>query len=119
MLSWTFYGNSFLCPGRPDSAPRSLFEPAILRERLPQSLRPGSSRKEREVSLPCRSLRSCAAGGRFRGFTLVELLVVLSVVAIRAALYTPVSVHIRARAHQYTLPGNLDQISHPVLMYIP
>jgi prepilin-type N-terminal cleavage/methylation domain-containing protein/prepilin-type processing-associated H-X9-DG protein len=52
-----------------------------------------------------------------RGFTLVELLVVVSLIAILAALLFPVFSQAREKAWQTSCSSNLKQISVAVLMY--
>jgi prepilin-type N-terminal cleavage/methylation domain-containing protein/prepilin-type processing-associated H-X9-DG protein len=51
------------------------------------------------------------------GFTLVELLVVIAVIALLAALLFPVFASARARARQTACLSNLSQIGRAALMY--
>src|SRR5438093_9568279 len=59
-----------------------------------------------------------AAGLRRRGFTLVELLVVIAMIVILAALLSPVFVQVRARARQATCTSNLEQIARAGMLYL-
>ena len=52
------------------------------------------------------------------GFTLVELLVVLAIIALLAALLFPVFAAARAKAHQTSCLNNLKQIELAVMMYV-
>jgi prepilin-type N-terminal cleavage/methylation domain-containing protein/prepilin-type processing-associated H-X9-DG protein len=53
-----------------------------------------------------------------RGFTLMELLVVMAVIATLAALLFPVFAQARARARQATCINNLRQIAQAGLLYV-
>jgi prepilin-type N-terminal cleavage/methylation domain-containing protein/prepilin-type processing-associated H-X9-DG protein len=53
-----------------------------------------------------------------RGFTLVELLVVIAVIAVLAGLLFPVLAHARERARQMTCLSNLRQIGTAHLLYL-
>jgi prepilin-type N-terminal cleavage/methylation domain-containing protein/prepilin-type processing-associated H-X9-DG protein len=60
-----------------------------------------------------------AGGGRWRrGFTLVELLVVLAVTALLAALLFPLLVRAREQAYRTTCLSNLHQIAAAHLLYL-
>jgi prepilin-type N-terminal cleavage/methylation domain-containing protein len=52
-----------------------------------------------------------------RAFTLTELLVVISIIAILAAVLFPAFLAVRASAYQITASGALDQIGQAELMY--
>lgn len=52
-----------------------------------------------------------------RAFTLVEILIVLAIIAILAAILFPVFSQVRERARQSTCASNLKQIGVAVLMY--
>jgi prepilin-type N-terminal cleavage/methylation domain-containing protein/prepilin-type processing-associated H-X9-DG protein len=52
------------------------------------------------------------------GFTLVELLVVVAIVALMAAILFPVFVQVRARARQSTCANNLCQIVRAGMLYL-
>lgn len=54
---------------------------------------------------------------RISGFTLTELLVVVSVIAVLAALLFPVMAQARSRARQSVCAANLGQIARATLMY--
>lgn len=57
------------------------------------------------------------AGGR-RGFTLVELLVVLAILAVLVAILFPVFAQARERARMSACSSNLRQIGHGMTMYL-
>jgi prepilin-type N-terminal cleavage/methylation domain-containing protein/prepilin-type processing-associated H-X9-DG protein len=59
-----------------------------------------------------------AGARRHRGFTLVELLVVIAVLTILAGLLLPVLAHVREQARQSTCLSNLRQIGHAHLLYL-
>src|SRR5262245_32145381 len=67
----------------------------------------GGPRAARAATLP-----------RRRGFTLVELLVVLAVIATLVGLLFPVLAHARERARQMTCMSNLRQIGMAHLRYL-
>lgn len=52
-----------------------------------------------------------------RAFTLVELLVVLALIILLAALITPTFMRVRARAGERSCGSNLRQLYHAVAMY--
>lgn len=52
-----------------------------------------------------------------RGFTLVELLVVIVIIAVLAALAFPVSMRMRDSAHAANCASNLRQMGNKLLMY--
>jgi prepilin-type N-terminal cleavage/methylation domain-containing protein/prepilin-type processing-associated H-X9-DG protein len=56
--------------------------------------------------------------GQREGFTLVELLVVVSVIAVLAMILLPVFAQARARARQATCTSNLAQIARAGMMYV-
>lgn len=53
-----------------------------------------------------------------RAFTLVELLVVIAVIGILAALLLPALAHVKAEAHRTACISNVKQINFGVLMYV-
>ena len=59
----------------------------------------------------------CAADGRFAGFTLVELLVVLAIISILMAILIPVINTIREQSKITACLSNLRQIGHAINMY--
>src|SRR5262245_22199017 len=79
----------------------------------------GSAALERLPSpeLLCRS-SAALRRVRPRGFTLVELLVVIAVIAVLTALLLPVLVHAREEGRRVTCLSNLRQISQAHLMYL-
>lgn len=58
------------------------------------------------------------ASKRSPGFTLVEILVVIAVMAILAAILFPVFAQTRARARQASCASNLSQIGRAGMMYV-
>lgn len=54
---------------------------------------------------------------RYRGFTLIEVLVVLSVISILAAILLPVFAQTREQARQVTCMGNTRQLLSAALLY--
>lgn len=76
---------------------------------------PGFSLSECKTCQKRRASRSTARGD---GFTLVELLVVLAVMAMLAALFLPVLAQARERARQSTCLSNLRQIGQAHLLYL-
>ena len=57
-------------------------------------------------------------GARFRGFTLVELLTVIAIIVILAALLFPVLLHAKAEAKQTQCISNLRQIGSAIVLYM-
>jgi prepilin-type N-terminal cleavage/methylation domain-containing protein len=55
---------------------------------------------------------------RKRGFTLIELIVVIAIIAILAAILFPVFAQARAKARQTTCVSNLRQIGTGLMMYV-
>lgn len=51
------------------------------------------------------------------GYTLVEILVVIAIIAVLAAVIVPVTIHCKAKAQQTTCTSNLKQIGTAVIMY--
>jgi prepilin-type N-terminal cleavage/methylation domain-containing protein len=58
-----------------------------------------------------------AASPSGAGFTLTELLIVIGIIALLAAIIFPVFVQVRARSHETTCTANLRQIGMASLMY--
>src|SRR5262245_56475974 len=58
-----------------------------------------------------------AGGRRLRGFSLAELLVVIAVIAVLAALLVPVLAQARAEAKRTACLSNLRQIGQAQLLY--
>lgn len=54
---------------------------------------------------------------RFNGFTLIEVLVVIGIIAVIAAILFPVFAHSRAKAYQATCGSNLKQIGIAAQLY--
>lgn len=55
--------------------------------------------------------------GRAKGFTLIEVLVVIAIVAILAALLFPVFANAKRSAHSTNALGQLSQIGHGISLY--
>ncbi|MCS6918760.1 MAG: type II secretion system GspH family protein, partial [Fimbriimonadales bacterium] len=55
--------------------------------------------------------------GRFRGFSLIELLVVIGIIALLMAMLTPVFMNARRAAQRTVCISNLRQIGLAVRMY--
>jgi len=53
-----------------------------------------------------------------RGFTLIEMLIVIAIMAILAAILFPVFAKAREKARQAACSSNLKQIGLAVMMYI-
>src|SRR5436190_11023390 len=60
---------------------------------------------------------SPAANRRIRGFTLLELLVVLAIIAVLLCILIPTINSIRERSKAAVCLANLRQIGHAVMMY--
>ena len=54
---------------------------------------------------------------RVRGFTLVEILVVIAILSVLAAILLPVFLSVRERARQTVCAGNLSQLYKAMAMY--
>src|SRR5205809_4920433 len=66
-----------------------------------------------------RTRRSREMNGREKGgFTLMELLVVIAVIAILAALLFPVFAQARERARMAACMSNMRQIGHALMLYV-
>ncbi|MDQ8194690.1 type II secretion system protein [Coraliomargarita sp. SDUM461004] len=55
---------------------------------------------------------------RFRGFTLVELLMVIAVIAVLAAILIPVITRVREKSHEVECRNNLRQIGVALNLYV-
>lgn len=60
----------------------------------------------------------CHALAARRGFTLVEMLVVIGIIGVLAAIIFPVFASVRDAAHTTTCAGNLRQISLAITQYV-
>jgi prepilin-type N-terminal cleavage/methylation domain-containing protein/prepilin-type processing-associated H-X9-DG protein len=60
----------------------------------------------------------CERGARRRGFTLVELLVVIALIGLLAALIFPIFVEARERARRATCLSHVRQIDQAYLLYV-
>jgi prepilin-type N-terminal cleavage/methylation domain-containing protein/prepilin-type processing-associated H-X9-DG protein len=74
-------------------------------------------RMRRPLAFPARFLRRTRSRRRARGFTLVELLVVIAVMALLAGLLLPALSRARAEARRAACLSNLGQLSKAVCMY--
>ena len=61
---------------------------------------------------------TCRRGKQPKGFSLVELLVVLSIIAMLSSLLFPVFLSVRGQARQISCASNLKQIGLGVAMYV-
>src|SRR5205807_6277162 len=63
---------------------------------------------------PARSASSLPGNG----FTLVELLVVMAIVAVLSGILFPVCARVRESAHQASCASNLNQLGHGLRLYM-
>lgn len=66
------------------------------------------------MALPCRSGERMSSPWRHRGFTLIEMLVVLSVIGLLLSLVAPAYLHHVDRAQELTLKQNLKTVRNSI-----
>lgn len=71
-----------------------------------------------EYGAPSRAGHAKPPASRGRGFTLVELLVVISVIALLSAILLPVTARMRSNARRIRCVNSLDQLGKAINLYV-
>src|SRR4051794_39517009 len=77
------------------------------------------TRRREQIARSTSSSSRCAVRFtlRFEGFTLIEILVVLGVIAVLLAILIPAAISVRERSRSAVCLSNLRQIGQAVVMY--